>query len=141
MRDRPEYHDPEAYERDLEERLRVLGDAAGIDPGRLTILGEAQVTLSHLGIQVSTYKVMDAERGDARRIGLDAQGRPVDVDDLLQRERSAAWERYGNLQEALYELLTADRGDDDVLPVMLRYAVDDEPIDFDKRELETATLG
>jgi len=140
MESTPDVHDVLAYERELEERYKALSAASGIDPARLTILDESRMTLPHVGTEVRTYKVADVERGDARRVGLDDEGRAVDIDELLQREGDAARERYGNLQEALYELI-GERSDDDMIPVMIRYAVDEDPIDLDKREADTGAGG
>lgn len=133
------FEDAEAQDRNLAERLRAVADAAGVDPERMTILGESRVTFPASGVEATTYKVLEAESGDSSRIAIDADGGRLDVDELLERERAAVRERYGNMQRALHELIT-DRDDDAEVPVLLLYAVDDEPIDLDKRELDVADM-
>ena len=123
-----------------QHRFSAVADALGIESGRLTILAEARATFSNLGTEVWAYKVMDTQRGDGYRIALDDEGRAVDIDDLLEREQSAARERFGTVHEALYERVTQGDDDGDTVPVMLRYAIDQEPVDFDKRELDVAVL-
>jgi subtilisin len=132
--------DVEARDRASEKRLRAVGKAAAIAPERLTILSESQASLPDLGAEVMTYKVVDRESGDSRRIALDARGRPQDVDELLAKEQAAARERRGVMQEALYELAEARGAEDETVPVMLRYGVDEDPIDLDKRELDDTEL-
>jgi hypothetical protein len=135
-----EHMDAEAHERDLQRRLKTVGEATGLDPTRLMILSESTAMFPTLGVQATTYKVVDSETGESRRVALDPKGRPADVDDLLQRERSAAWDRTGTLHGGLHDLVEA-RGDDaDPIPVMIRYAVDEEPVDLDKRELDASRL-
>jgi hypothetical protein len=136
-----QYEDAEARDRGLAERLKALGKAAGIDPERLTILSESQAMLPNLGTKATTYKVVDSETGDSRRIALDARGRPTDVDKLLDKERSAARERSGNLQDALHELVEERGGEDETVPAMLRYAVEEDPLELDKRELDNVELN
>lgn len=134
------YEDAEARDGALARRLKALGKAAGVDPERLTILSESQATLTNLGTEVTTYKVVDRESGESRRLALDARDRPQGIDDLLERERAAARDRYGTLHEALSEQVEARGGDDEPVPVLLRYAVDEEPLDLDKRELDDREL-
>ena len=134
------YDDAEARDAQVEKRLQALGKASGIDPARLTILSESEARMPNLGTEVATYKVLDTESGESRRIALDKRGRAIDVDELLERERGAARDRHGTLQEALYEMVEARGDDDESLPVMLRYAVEEDPIDFDKRELDDVVL-
>ena len=133
------FADAEALDREVEARFKAVSDAAGVAPERLTILDESRVTLPASGVEATTYKVLDAESGESHRIAIDADGRRLDVDDLYERERTAVRERYGSMQRALHDLL-ADRDDDEEVPVLLLYAVDDEPIDHDKRELEAADM-
>jgi hypothetical protein len=133
--------DLEARDRELAERSKAIGEAAGIETERLTILSEAQATLPTLETRVTTYKVVDAETGESRRVALGARGRPTDVDKLLERERAAARERFGNLHQTLFQLLEERGGEDETVPVMLRYAVDEDPLDLDKRELDGVELN
>jgi serine protease AprX len=84
--------------------------------------------------------VLDSESGESLRIALDAEGRAQDADELLEQERARARERYGNLQPALHDRLEQGEPEDSV-PVMLRYAVREDPIDRDKRELDAASLN
>jgi subtilase family protein len=134
------YEDAEAHDREHERRVKALGRAAGVDPERLTILSESRATLTNLETEVTTYKVLDREDGESRRVALDARGRPQEVDDLLKREQAAAHDRYGSLHEALHELVEARGGEVEPVPVLLRYAVDEDPVDLDKRELDDREL-
>jgi subtilisin len=134
------YEDAEARDREVERLAKALGRATGYDPERLTILSEAPATLANLGTEVTAYKVFDEESGGSRRIALDKRGRAQDVDDLLQREQAAARDRYGSMHESLHELVEARSGEDDTVPVLLKYAVDEDPIDADKRELDDREL-
>lgn len=133
--------DAERNDQDSEERWKALTGAWGRSSEHLTVLSESHVTLPASGIEATMYKVLDVETGDSRRLAIDPAGRVLDVDDLLERERAAIRDRSGNLQPALYDLI-ADRADDEdaEVPVLIFYAVDDEPIDLDKRELDTADL-
>jgi hypothetical protein len=133
-------NDLEARDRELAERSKAIGKAAGIEPERLTILSEAQATLPTLGTRVTTYKAVDTRTGESRRIALGARGGPTDVDKLMERDRSAARERFGSLHEALFELTEGRGGEDEAVPVLIRYAVDEDPIDLDKRELDGVGL-
>jgi serine protease AprX len=135
-----EYADAEARDRQLERRLKALGRAAGTDAEQLTILSESQARLRNLGTEATTYKVVDTESGESWRLALDARGRPADIDELLDKERAASRDRYGALQDALHQLVEEGRAEDETIPVMLRYAIDEDPVDLDKRELGDAEL-
>jgi hypothetical protein len=132
--------DAEAHDREFENRREALGNATRRYPDRLTILSESQMRLPTVEAEVTAYKVVDTESGESWRVALDAGGSPLDIDDLLEREGAAARDRYGTLQEALHELLEQGGREDESVPVMLRYAVDEDPMDFDKLELDDGEL-
>jgi subtilisin len=134
------YEDADARDTELAGRLKALGKAAGVDPERLTILSESQATLTNLGTELTTYKVVAGESGESRRLALDAKNRPQDIDAMLERERAAARDRYGTLHESLSEQVEARGGEDEPVPVLVRYAVDEDPLDLDKRELDDREL-
>jgi hypothetical protein len=131
--------DAERHDQESERRWKSIHKAWGRKAGKLTILSEAQVTLPASGITATMFKVVDHESGDSRRLAIDPRGRALDVDELLERERAAVRERFGNLQPALFDQL-AGSDDDAEVPVLLFYAVDDDPTDLDKREFDTAEL-
>ena len=133
-------NDAEARDREFENRRQALGNATGRNPERLTILSESQMRLPTEGAEVTAYKVVDTDSGESWRLALDADGNPLDIDDLLERERAAARDRYGTLQEALHELLEQGGRENESVPVMLRYAVDEDPTDFDKLALDDGEL-
>jgi hypothetical protein len=133
--------DAEEHDEESGRRWKAVAEAAEIARERLTILGESRVMLAASGVEATMVKVLDAESGDSRRIAIDADGKSHDVDELMQREREAARERYGSLQWALHELISERETDDEAeIPVLILYAVDEEPIDLDKRELDAARL-
>ena len=131
--------DAEVRDAQTEKRLQALGKASAIDPERLTILSESQARLPNLGTEVTTYKVLDTESGESRRVALDG-GDAQSTSMSCWRRASRGTRALRNLQEALHELVEARGDEDESLPVMLRYAVDEEPIDFDKRELDDVVL-
>lgn len=133
-------NDAETRDREFENRRQALGNATDRNPGRLTILSESQMRLPTAGAEVTAYKVVDTDSGESWRLALDADGSPLDIDDLLERERAAARDRYGTLQEALHELLEQGGREDESVPVMLRYVVDEDPTDFDKLALDDGEL-
>ena len=134
------FADAEQLDHETERRWKSIHKAWGRKAGQLTVLSEAQVTLPASGITATMFKVVDDESGESRRLAIDPKGRALDVDDLLERERAAVRERFGNLQPALFDLIAGSDDDDAELPVLIFYAVDDEPTDLDKREFDTAEL-
>lgn len=141
--DHPDLHDArepeEREERRLVRGLDELVEASGIRAERLQVLGEDRVLLPHLGTTVSTYKVLDRESGRSLRLALDERRRSVDPDELLRKEQVLARDHYGNLQPALHETMRQrlEAGDDDAtVPVLIKYAVEEEEEPFDKRRLE-----
>ena len=135
-----DYVDAEAYETNLSGRINSVGEAAGIETSRLMILSESTATFPTLGIQATTYKVVDGETGESKRVALDKDGRSLDVDGLLLRERSAARSRFGNLQGGLFDMIDARGEDSAPIPVLIKYAVDEDTVDFDKREVDASRL-
>lgn len=131
--------EPEALDEGAEQRLGALAEAMGSDPRRLQVLAERALRLEHSGIEARFYKLFDTGTGGSARLVIDASGRASDAGDLLAEESAARRQRYGVMQPALHELL--DRMDDDRrVPVLLRYAVDEDPVAVDKRELEGREL-
>ena len=137
----PVNDDVEVRDRTAEKRLKAVAKVTGVAGERLTILSESEARLPNVGAEVTMYKVVDRESGDSWRVALDARGRPQDVDELLAKEQSSARDRFGAMQEALHELAELRGSEDDSVPVMLRYATDEEPIDLDKRELDGPQLA
>lgn len=134
------FEDAEAQDRDAERRWKAVAEAAGIPSERLMILSEARVGLAASGVEAVMFKVLDGESGESIRVAIDDEGRRLDADELLDRERAAARDRYGALQHALHELLSEAEDDEREVPVLIMYAVDEEPIDVDKRELDAERL-
>ena len=132
--------DVEVRDRAAEKRLKAVAKVAGVAAERLSILSESEARLPNVGADVTMYKVVDRESGESWRVALDARGRPQDVDELLARERTSARDRFGAMHEALHELAELRGSEDDSVPVMLRYATDEEAIDLDKRELDGTQL-
>lgn len=133
--------DVEVRDRAAEKRLKAVAKVAGVAAERLTILSESEARLPNVGAEVTMYKVVDRESDASWRIALDARGRAQDVDELLAKEQTSARDRFGAMQEALHELAELRGAEDDSVPVMLRYATDEEPIDLDKRELDGTQLA
>lgn len=138
----PEHHDAEVFDHETQERLRAVGSAARIALERLLILSEGEVTLPNLGTRVTLYKVADRESGDSQRIALDSSGKRLDLDKLERDEQAAARERYGNQQEALHRLLEEHGAEgDERIPVLVRYAVDEDAVDLDKTQIDAGRLS
>ncbi|HVL99247.1 MAG TPA: S8 family serine peptidase [Egibacteraceae bacterium] len=136
-----EHEDAEAFDQQTQEQVRAVARASKIALKRLLILGEAEVRLPNLGSHVRLYKVADRESGTSQQVALDPSGKRVDLTKLERQEQAAARERYGNLQEALHNLLEERGGEEDQrVPVLVRYAVDEHPVDLDKTEIDASKL-
>lgn len=137
----PEQHDAEALDQQTQERLGLVSRAAGIDPERLLVLNETETVLPVLGERLRLYKLADSRGETGASVALDERGEPVDVEEMVGREQAATRDRYGNLQPALHQVLTERSDDPDAsVPVLLRYAVAEDPVDFDKTQVDAATL-
>lgn len=137
----PDQHDAEALDRQAQERLQLVSRATGIDLEQLLVLNQSESTLPVLGERWHLYKVADAAGERSAGIAVDEQGESSDVAELVGREQEAARSRYGNLQPALYQVLTERGGaSEDSIPVLLRYAVAEDAVDLDKTQIDVATL-
>jgi hypothetical protein len=133
----PDATEPEDRDRDAQHRLEVVARAINTGVENLQVLHEGVGRLAHLGTEARFYKVHDMATGNTAGVAIDETGRAVDADDLLGQDDAARRERYGVLQPALYDLL--DQLDPDRrVPVMLRYAIEEDPVPIDKREIDVA---
>src|SRR6185312_3087431 len=122
--------EPEDRDRDAQDRMAAVAQAVGVDVRRLQVLDEGVRRLVHLGSWAWFYKVHDTESSVSARVAIDDSGHAVDADDLIRDEERARYERYGVLQPALYDLLDgiSSPPPDRRVPVLLRYAVEEDPI-------------
>jgi serine protease AprX len=133
----PDATEPEDRDRDAQQRLEAVARAINTGVENLQVLHEGVGRLAHLGTEARFYKVYDTATRNTAGVAIDETGRAVDADDLLGQDDAARRERYGVLQPALSDLL--DQLDPDRrVPVMLRYAIEEDPVPIDKREIDVA---
>jgi hypothetical protein len=118
-----------------------LSSALGYEPARLRVLDRRSVTFRHLGEKVDALKVEDPKTGEGRRVAITADGEVADYDELRRKDLVLRFEKYGNLQLALYELVK--QPDRKEIPVMLQIRLKEPEIDKSKlppgREIEAAS--
>lgn len=132
--------EPEEHDESIARRWTAVAEAIGVDPQQVQVLHESTAHLEHLDVEARFYKLYDPDTQESWRVALDADDHVVDVDDLLSKERSVGYERFGTLQPALARLLEGVE-EDRLVPVLVRYAVDEPPEELDKLELEGRDLG
>jgi hypothetical protein len=119
-------------DREFELALASLSAARGVEPENLLILSEIVVKLPNLGTEFALYKVLDTETGESGPVVLSGEGKPIDHEELLKKERALEYEKRGTMQPELYHLIGLDEAR--TVPVLIQFAVPEEQVDKSKTE-------
>ncbi len=110
-----------------------VGETEGIDGARLEVRAEALIPRSLTGGDLTRVALADPSTAAKYIVYLDADGQVVDGESLLSEEQSAHEAKYGKLEPALYQALSAAELDTVQVGVWMR--------DIDHRAVEDAVAA
>jgi hypothetical protein len=140
--------EPEEQDVSAGDQLAAVGESLGVDVHDLTVLSEDRAHFASLSGPAWTFKLFNPETQESWRVVLDANGKPVDVAELMTAELRVRRDQMGALQPALHRLLegrdgtpgSGSDGGDGRISVLIRYEIDEPPEPLDKLELDLREL-
>ena len=120
----------------FEASLKKIAKERKINEQQIETVNTIEVNLPLSGVQYFSSKVLDKTTGEFFEINVDAEGNPVNAQELGEREDMLYRDKYGKLTPELYQTLS-ERTSSDIVTVGFWIGLPDLP---DGNDLKTGNL-